>query len=419
MSTLISFGRGAEAGGDHTAAPQGFSTAEPTTRRGTTRASAVFATIGRVAAKSFLADAEGFERALAAARASVGKPAGALLFASGAAAQAAPRIAEVAAKSLRGAPFCVVPSAGVITERGEVEAAAAIAGLVWSDGAAKALAFDEGDDAAAAVAAAFDGKPGTAVLFGASPLAAATLGAARERAPKVTQLGAGTVGAPAIACDEYGQRVRGALCAGLGLRSLAPLVRATSACRLLSALEPIDEVIDGLVTRVGGVPALDRLSASATTTTSKGGVAAPHPVVFAALAEADDAEPEASFVVRPLRGIDPTRRAVMVPEAKVGMKLGFAVRDAATARAGLEASGRKLAADATGSAPRFALLLTCAGRGQGLYGARDVESRIVRQRFGDLPFAGMHSAFELVPRGAGAPDLAMYAALLALFRAPS
>ena len=90
----------------------------------------------------------------------------------GAAAQAAPRIAEVAEKSLRGTPISVVPTAGVITEPGQVEAAAAIAALFSSDGAAHPIAFDEADDAAETIAAAFDGAPGAAVLFGASPLAA-------------------------------------------------------------------------------------------------------------------------------------------------------------------------------------------------------------------------------------------------------
>jgi small ligand-binding sensory domain FIST len=107
------------------------------------------------------------------------------------------------------------------------------------------------------------------------------------------------------------------------------------------------------------------------------------------------------------------------PEAAVGTRLGFAVRDAATARAGVEAMARGIAQDATGSAPRFAVLLTCAGRGQGLYGTRDVESRILKQRFGDLPIVGMHAAFEIVPWGSGDPRLALYTALVALFRSPS
>ena len=170
-------------------------------------------------------------------------------------------------------------------------------------------------------------------------------------------------------------------------------------------------------------------------------------MVFVALAEPGDSP---RYVVRPVRGIDPTRRGVMVgPEVKPGMRLAFAVRDAASARTGLEAAARTLSQQALGAAPRFAIYLSCAGRGQGLYGTPDVEARILRHRFGDLPIAGMHSAFEIVPSaplhdggsapksphdggsapkpphdGGSAPKppqacLALYTGVLALFRSPS
>jgi small ligand-binding sensory domain FIST len=149
---------------------------------------------------------------------------------------------------------------------------------------------------------------------------------------------------------------------------------------------------------------------------AQGGAPPPQPVVFVALADAEGDR----FVVRPVRGIDPARRGVLVgPEVRPGMRVAFAVRDAAAARSGLEATARGVAQQAMGSAPRFALFLSCAGRGQGLYGAPDVEARILRQRFGDLPIVGMHSAFEIVPWAPGEARLALYTGVLALFRSPS
>jgi small ligand-binding sensory domain FIST len=121
-----------------------------------------------------------------------------------------------------------------------------------------------------------------------------------------------------------------------------------------------------------------------------------------------------------VRGIDPTRRGVLIgPEAKPGGRLAFAVRDAAAARAGLESAARTVSQQALGAAPRFAIFVSCAGRGQGLYGSPDVEARILRQRFGDLPIAGMHSAFEIVPWGPGDAKVALYTGVVALFRSPS
>jgi small ligand-binding sensory domain FIST len=197
-----------------------------------------------------------------------------------------------------------------------------------------------------------------------------------------------------------------------------------------------------MVLRVGGAPALDLLSScmsenkSATSGAGHDGDFAPkaplraaqpspQPVVFVALADPPaaaaggrtDAE---RYVVRPVRGIDAGRRALMVGhDVLPGMRVAFAVRDAAAARAGIEAAARTLSHQALGAAPRFALLLSCAGRGQGLYGAPDVEARILRQRFGDLPIAGMHSAFEIIPWAPGEARLALYTGVLALFRSPS
>jgi small ligand-binding sensory domain FIST len=202
------------------------------------------------------------------------------------------------------------------------------------------------------------------------------------------------------------------------LESAPPLVEANAACRLLTPLGRIGETSNGVVLSVGDKAALDLLSACVPELRGAGaGTGAPQPVVFAALAppEGDD-----RFVIRPVRGIDPTRKGVMIgPDAQPGMRLAFAVRDAATAKSGLEAAARTLAQKALGAAPRFALYLSCAGRGQSLYGTPDVESRLLRQRFGDLPIAGMHSAFEIAPWGPGEGKIALYTGVLALFRSPS
>ncbi|HVY45275.1 MAG TPA: FIST C-terminal domain-containing protein [Minicystis sp.] len=369
-----------------------------------------------MAAQSFAAPPEGLERALAAARAHVARPSGGVVFVSGTLVQAAARVAEVAARAFRGVPFAVVPAAGVLTERGEIEAAPAASGLLFSGGEVRGFVAAEPDDLAAELHEA-SGGGGTAVVFATPGLSPDALAAAARGSPRVTIFGAGAASAEPILVGPDGPLGRGAV-VGLAIRRIVPLVRWSAACRLLTELYTIDEVAGGLVLRLGGVPALDRLAACATATTHKPGVQAPHPVVLAALADADANDDH--VVVRPLRGVDPDKKGIVVgPEARPGARLGFAVRDAAAARAGLEATVRQIARDATGSAPSFALHLTCAGRGQGLYGAPDVEARLLRQRFGDLPIAGMHAAFEIVPFGEGDARIATYTAVVALFRAPS
>lgn len=386
-----------------------------------------------MAARSFniaITTPDALARPLAAARAEVSSPAGGIVFVSGALTQELPRVAEQVRASWRNVPVCVVPAGGVLTERGEVEGASAVAGILWSGGRATPIAVGEAASSDAlreALAGVAGGRATTVVLFPRSDFAPDLIEGVGSgpQIPRVCVFGAGTVGGSALALTGSGEAQRGRA-VGLALHGLAPpLIEFTAACRLMTPLARIDEASGGMVLTVDGTPALDLLSSCMPEIrgAAQGGPTHPQPVVFVALADAEPgAGPDGAdrYVVRPVRGIDPGRRGVMVgPEVKPGMRLAFAVRDAAAGRSGLEAAARSASRQAMGSAPRFALYLSCAGRGQGLYGIPDVESRILRQRFGDLPIAGMLSAFELVPWGPGETRLALYTGVLALFRSPS
>ncbi len=363
-----------------------------------------------MAARSFsisITAPDGLARPLAATRAEVPSPSGGLVFVSGAMTQELDRIAEQVRAVWRNVPVCIVPGAGVLTERGEIEGASAAAGLLWSGG--RASPFVIGGESAATPPSPprelRDSLRGatTVLLFPRSDFGADLLESVSAAAPGACIFGAGTVGGSAVALTPAGEALRGRA-AGLAIQGLAaPLVESSAACRLVSPLRVVEETSAGMVLRIDGTPALDLLSSCMPEIRGAAQGASPtqpQPVVFVALAEPLKSEAGGAdrYVVRPVRGIDPTRRGVMVgPEVKPGSRLAFAVRDAPAARAGLEAAARTLSQQALGAAPRFAIYLTCAGRGQGLYGAPDVESRILRQRFGDLPIAGMHSAFEIVP----------------------
>lgn len=374
-------------------------------------------------AKSFctsITSNDSFTRVLRDTRSAVPSASAGLVFVSGGGTHVR-HVAEQLRQAWKGVPTVVVPGAGVLHERAEVEGTAAAAGLLWSQGRANVFAVNESADDAVGlgkiIGSAFGPKATTAIVFHyAESFDPDTLEGIAQASPTTHVFGAGTVGKPASMISSDGE-VIDAPAVGLALSGMArPITVTSSACRLLSGLEPIEEVSGGLVLRIGNQRALEALSRC---TVDKSPDQEPPPVVFAALAEAHDAPTDGRtrFFVRPIRGIDTTRRGIMVGnEARPGVRMGFAIRDAATARAELDTSARFVAQNMLGSAPNFGIYLTCAGRGQNLYGTPDVEVRILRQRFGDLPIAGMHSAFEISPGDKRPPRLELYTSVLALFR---
>ncbi|WP_437587611.1 FIST signal transduction protein [Sorangium sp. So ce1000] len=390
-------------------------------------------------ARSFSATCgpDGLVHHLADLRSAVPSASGGVVFVSGQLAQRASGVAELVRSAWRGVPACVVPAAGVLSERGEIEGDTGASGVLWSGGQVTPFALPERAEEPSrvlrdALARAAGHRSATAILF-ARPgaLAPERFEALAFSAPNACLFGAGTASGSAIGVTSQGELIEGPT-TGLAITGLAPpLVDASPAARLLSGFHRIDDASGGVVLRAGGRPALDLLSAA---TAALGEPPSAQQLILVALADPppepgdDAAEPRGDaaegaaprYVLRPVRGIDPSRRGLLIgDDAKPGAHLAFAVRDAAVGRAGLEGIARQVSRSALGSAPRFALYLTCAGRGQGLYGTPDVEARILRQRFADLPIAGMHSSFEIAPWTRGQAKLALYTGVLALFRAPS
>lgn len=374
-----------------------------------------------MAARSFctmVGSADSLARTLAGVRSEVPTPAGGLVFVSGAVTQDLGTIAAQVRSAWKGIPTCIVPAAGVLTERGEVEGASAASGLLWSGGKVLPVAIADASSPSAlrdTLGGTVGTRAATVVLFARSDFATEMLEGVSAAAPSVCLFGAGTVGGAAVVLTAAGETLRGRAVGLAILGAATPLVESSAACRLISPLRRVEQTSGGLVLTIEGTPALDMLSSCVPELRSASGSS--QPVVFAALADDNESQ---RYVVRPVRGVDPGRRGVMIgPEARPGTYLAFAIRDAAVAKSGLESAARTLAQQALGAAPRFAIYLSCAGRGQGLYGSPDVEARILRQRFGDLPIAGMHSAFEIAPWGPGEAKLALYTGVLALFRSPS
>ncbi len=350
----------------------------------------------------------------------LGRPAGGLVIAAGG---MAAKIAEVAAALSRaelGFSVFVASGSGVITERGEVEGESAAAALLWVGGAAEAWVVDAKESelclelSRELVARNAGSRPETALVFvrpnGVQPHTIEAL-----HGLKATRiLGAGTLADSTVyAVASSGVLSRGAAGA-LTIRGLArPVVASSPACKLLMPLREISDVRGPMVLAIEGEPALEVLSTVAHALVDQ-------PLVFVALATErglDSVRPP--LLLRAVQGVDPSRHGLLVSEeVRVGMRMAFAVRDASAARADFEMRIRELGRETAGAAPRFGVCLNCAGRGVSLYKNPDTDLRMLKARFGDIPWIGSFSSFEIAPHG-DEPALQLYTGVVGLFTSPS
>jgi small ligand-binding sensory domain FIST len=354
--------------------------------------------------------------------------AGGLVFLGGSLAEHAEAVGASIGRARLGFPVLVGTGAGVLSDKGEIEGTAAGTGLALGRGEAEVVVAEGvGPDSASSrlaerLTAMCPGGRSTALVFAQSKGFGIDSIEPLADVKGVTIVGGGTPGdTPLVAIARDGSVSSGRFGA-LVVRRLAPAhVRVSAACRLLMPLAPITEARGAAVLRIDGEPALDVLRSAASGLEGQ-------PLVLAVLATqspsgnvADDGdEPERpELLVRGIQGVDPSQGAIVVSgEARAGVRMAFAIRDPVAARSDLEMASRELERDIAGAQPLFGIYVSCAGRGTALYGSADVDVRIVRTRFPDTPFVGLHSAFEIAPC-AGRPAVQLYTGVIAVFCAPS
>ncbi len=180
-------------------------------------------------------------------------------------------------------------------------------------------------------------------------------------------------------------------------------------CRPIGQPFTVTGADGNVVLGLGGQPALARLQELASEATEEdrellrrglqvGLVVNEHQVEFS----------RGDFLVRNVLGADPDAGSITVGDrVTVGQTLQFQVRDRAAADEDLRALLEQR--DAAG-----ALLFTCNGRGQHLFGAPDHDSGTVAELLGPVATAGAFCAGELGPIG-GRNFLHGFTASLALF----
>lgn len=356
---------------------------------------------------------------LRALRAQVGRPGAGFLFLSGNLSAELLPAARALAAAWPGVPALVATGAGVLTERGEFEGQSAACALLIGGTSARAIALEPESPAefAPMLGRALEGVGARALALFAEPhlLTPRALRPLPAGAPERATFGGGVASSPGLAVVTAEGSIERAAAGAMAFGGpLAPHVAVFPSMRPIGPFRTITRAQGGLVAQLDDEPALDALAADAEGLTKR-------PQVYAFVGEGAERGPAGSNKgrARPLRGVDPSKRAVLLADdVTEGERLAFAVLDPGAARAHLEAGGRELAQRAAGAAARFGLYVNCAGRGRGLYNAADVDVRALRTRFPDTPFAGLLSACELAP-GTGGLDLHYFTGVFGLFTAPS
>lgn len=342
----------------------------------------------------------------------VARPSAGFVFLAGEIARDASLVARAVGQAWPGVPTVIATGAGVMNERAAFEGQSSAAAVLVSGVRAAPFVVPSSADALGpaltrAVGQATEGRAATAVLFVTpDPWSPDALD---DLAPNVHVVGGGTLPERSPIVVEASGAISSGMVAGLALFGAPAVIGVSSACRpLADGPRSITEAHGAVVLSLGGEPALDVLSRAAQGLEGR-------PLVLALHPSREDPSGRRGAKVRPIRGVDPTRKAVVLGEAvRVGERMGFAVLDGSAARADLEVTLREASRRAAGAAARFALYVGCAGRGSALYGTSGVDARLVRAQFPSLPFAGVMSSFELAPAG-GRPAMHLYTGVLGLF----
>jgi small ligand-binding sensory domain FIST len=122
------------------------------------------------------------------------------------------------------------------------------------------------------------------------------------------------------------------------------------------------------------------------------------------------------FLVRNLLGFDPREGALAIGDRiRPGQRIQFHLRDAQTAAEDLESLLGQHRQQQAAPAPIGALMFSCMGRGEGLYGEPNFDSRLFAKYTQNLPLAGVFCNGEIGPVG-GTSFLHGFTSVFGIFR---
>lgn len=197
---------------------------------------------------------------------------------------------------------------------------------------------------------------------------------------------------------------------GIAFEGLDTTVIVSQGCRPIGDPFVVTNAEANLITELGGRPALDRLLELAEHVSQEEREMLTHGLHVGLVIDEHQSEfRRGDFLVRAVLGADQERKAVAIGDyAHIGQTVQFQVRDATSADEDL-----RLALSDIDPASG-ALMFTCNGRGNSLFGYPHHDVSTIQELLGPLPLSGAFCAGEIGPV-AGTPFVHGFTAVVAAF----
>lgn len=171
-------------------------------------------------------------------------------------------------------------------------------------------------------------------------------------------------------------------------------------CRPIGEIVHVSRCDRHIILSLNDRPALDVVRDAICNLSDRDRDLAEHSLFVGLIANEFKAEPEpGDFLIRNIIGVDPRSGALAVGDrVRAGQRLQLHLRDAATSAEDIEAALRHYS-QAHPAPPEAALMFSCVGRGERLYGQPNFDSRLACQYLGRVPMAGFFCNGEIGPVG--------------------
>lgn len=121
------------------------------------------------------------------------------------------------------------------------------------------------------------------------------------------------------------------------------------------------------------------------------------------------------YVVRNILSLNPDEGTLTVSgHIEEGKVISYMVRDPKRAYQEAEEMIASLSRKFPPDAPKFGIYINCCGRGNSLYGKKNIDTALIRKYFGGMPLIGFFSYAEIAPTKCG-PQWHNYSGVLAVF----